>query len=177
MPEKRCQRPNNFGARVRALALANVNKDGLIAVEAQLQRITEDLRIPMLSDIRRAIQQIQGREVGGGFDGNALQQAVREAIRQRLDARRAGQGSVREVIEANLSSAGEGESAGPPGASRGGVILRLGRVRFDRFEEGDEILGEGAFGIVQSGNYMGREVAIKKARGLVGDPTILRDFR
>lgn len=39
----------------------------------------DDLQVPMLTDIRRAIQQVQEREVGG-FDEKALQQAVQEAI-------------------------------------------------------------------------------------------------
>jgi len=58
-------------------------------------------------------------------------------------------------------------------------MFRLGRVRFDLLEEDDDdILGVGTFGIVQSGTYMGEEVAIKKAQGpVVGDPAVLREFR
>jgi len=128
----------------------------------------------MLADIRRAIKRVHDMEVGDRVDGRDLQQAVQEAIREELDALSAqGQGSVREIVGAMVSSSGEDE----PFGATAEMIVRLGRVRFDELEEGDEILGEGAFGVVRSGEYMGREVAIKKARGLIGDPAVLRDFR
>lgn len=145
-------------------------------MDQEIQRITQDLHIPMLTDIRRAVQQVQHRQVGDRFDGEALQQAVREAIGNELDARGAqGRRSVRDVIAANIPSDG---AAGPAGASGAGgrVMFRLGRVRSDMLEEGEEILGEGAFG-VKAGEYMGQEVAIKKAKIVIGDPSVLREFR
>lgn len=131
----------------------------------------------MLTDIRRAIHQVQEREVAGGFDQDALQQAVQAAIDRALNARSArGRGSVREVIRAKVASP---DAKAPASGSdvAGPVVLRLGRVRFDKLKEGEDILGEGAFGTVQTGEYMGEEVAIKKARGIVGDQALLRDFR
>jgi len=53
----------------------------------------------------------------------------------------------------------------------------LGRVRLDKLKEGGDILGQGTFGVVKSGTYMGQEVAIKKAMGPVGDPAVLSEFR
>ncbi len=53
----------------------------------------------------------------------------------------------------------------------------LGRVRLDKLKEGGDVLGQGTFGIVKSGTYMGQEVAIKKAMGPVGDPAVLSEFR
>lgn len=131
----------------------------------------------MLTDIRRAIQQVHDREVGGELDQNVLQEAVQEAIGKELGARNAGgRGSVREIIDANVSRAG---AAAPASGSDlpGQLMLRLGRVRFDMLQEGEDVLGEGAFGIVKTGEYMGEQVAIKKARGMIGDTAVLRDFR
>ena len=135
------------------------------------------MNIPILADIRGSIQQILDRESRDRFDENELHQAVRAAIREELGARSAqGQGTVRDVIEAKVSTS---DAAAPASGSEtpDQLIVRLGRVRFDKLEEDDEILGEGAFGVVYSGTYMGKEVAVKKARGLVGDPAVQREFR
>ena len=163
---------------MRAIALANVNKAALVRVEEQLQRITDDLQVPMLTDIRGAIQQVQEQVAAGAVDQEGLQEAVQAAIGRELDARsgRGRGGSVREVIEANVSSP---DAAAPASGCdvAGRVQARLGRVRFDMLVESEEILGEGAFGIVLAGEYMGQEVAIKKAQSIVGDQEVLNEFR
>ncbi len=175
--EQRCQRPRTIVGMVRAFAGANVNKKELIIVEGQLQRIMDDLQIPMLTDIRRLVKQIHDREKGGVVDENALQEAVQKAIGIELDARSArGRGSVREIIEAKVS--GRDAAAPPSGWGLAGqVMARLGRVRFEMLEEGEDVLGEGTFGTVRAGEYMGKEVAIKKARGIVGDEAVRSEFR
>lgn len=58
----------------------------------------------------------------------------------------------------------------------GGLMVRLGRVKFADLEEG-EVLGEGTFGTVLSGRYRGRDVAVKKARGAIGSSSITEAFR
>ena len=132
----------------------------------------------MLTDIRRAIQQVHDREVGGAVDQEGLQKAVQAAIGRELDVRigRGRGGSVREVIEANVSSPDAAAPASGCGVA-GRVLARLGRVRYDLLVEGEDILGRGTFGVVLSGEYMGQEVAIKKALGIVGDPVVQNDFR
>eukprot|EP00903_Cladosiphon_okamuranus_P014621 g13558.t2 len=174
---KRCQRPRGVIAKALALARVNANKAELVNVEADLERIMRDLNIPMLTDIRSVLQEIHAREMPDSFDEGALHQAVQAAIHQELNAHSAHrQGSVRDVIQAKLSSS---DAAAPTsGSDTGGQLMfRLGRVRFDKLEEDDEILGEGTFGVVHGGTYMGEEVAVKKARGTVGDPAVLREFR
>lgn len=89
-------------------------------------------------------KQVQDLEDGHTIDGMALlQKAGQAVIDEMLDIRRPGRGPVREIIEAKASG-------------------QLGRVRFDRLEEGEEILWEGDFGPIKSGTYMGQEVAIMK---------------
>ncbi len=130
------------------------------------------------SDTRSILQRLQAREERESFDEGALRQAVQAAIREELDARGGqGQGTIGDVIQAKVSNSSA--AAAPAGGSGvgGEVMFRLGRIRFDLLEEDDDILGEGTFGVVQSGTYMGEEVAIKKARGLIGDPAVLREFR
>lgn len=143
-----------------------------------------DLHIPMMADIRRSLREIRDRETRGAFDETALQQAVQAAIRAELDARSSqGRGSIGDVIAAKVKESSDVARAASAGTRPGGsyvagqVILRLGRVRFDELEEDDEILGEGAFGVVQAGKYRGQEVAIKKARGVIGDSGVTRGFR
>eukprot|EP00903_Cladosiphon_okamuranus_P022327 g20532.t1 len=148
-------------SRMRALARVNSNKAELVETEAELKRITEDLQIPMLSDIRRAVQSVKDREVTEGVDEKALCQAVQETIQKELDSIVShGHRSVREVV-----------------SEKGQVMSRLGRVRFDELTENEDVVGEGTFGVVLSGEYMGQEVAIKKTRDLIGDPAVLHEFR
>lgn len=60
--------------------------------------------------------------------------------------------------------------------AEGGLVVTLGRVRFEDLEEG-EVLGEGTFGTVVAAKYRGRNVAVKKARGAVGSSAIVDAFR
>ena len=195
----RCQKPVKVGAKLRAMARVNMNKEGLRQVEVDLERITGDLQIPMLTDIMRAVEAGKVREGDGGgggvgLDAEALEKAVREGIRKELNASGSGGASVGDVISANLAKLTVEESVddadscrdgkakkaaateGSPTRKAGHLMYRLGRVRFDLLEEGD-VLGEGTFGIVLAGTYRGEEVAIKKARGLTGEPGVLKDFR
>jgi len=134
--------------------------------------------MPLLIDIRSSIKRIEDREGRDGFDERALQQAVQSAIREQLGARSAhGQGTLRDVIEAKVSTGSDAAAPANGPGTAGRVMFRLGRVRFDMLEEEDEVLGEGTFGVVHSGTYMGEEVAIKKARGPVGEQSVLREFR
>jgi len=163
---------------IKAITLTNINKEALDSLEKELERITGDLHVPMMADIRRNVQGIDDREVQGVVDQTELQQAVQEAVNRELDARSVrGRRSMREIIEAHVPS--PGAAAAPPASSdvAGQVIARLGRVRFDMLEEGEDVLGEGAFGTVVSGKYMGEEVAIKKARGVVRGQEVLNEFR
>lgn len=159
-----------MSARFRAAFRAKDNKDSLLRTEATLERITNDLQLPMLIDIGVTARKIVEQERGDGLDENTLRQAVQEAINKALDTRSIGnQSSVRDVVEANLSRGGFGGA--------GGTIFRLGSVRFDMLEEGEDILGAGTFGIVRPGMYMGEEVAVKSAIGPVFDPEVLSELR
>ena len=131
MLEKRCQTPKTLASKARAVTRARGNKEGLNEVETRLQRITGDLLISMVTDIKKGLRSRPDRDTPKPEE--------------------------------------------PKVAGR--LMLRLGRVRFDKLHEGNIILGEGTFGVVKSGQYMGDEVAIKKARGLVRDPAVLDSLR
>lgn len=140
----------------------------------------------MQTNIRRAIRTIQEvldrqqalDRAGGNGHSEALRQAVRTAIREELDARIApGRRSVRAIVEAQVASSGAGRHPASKSDVAGQLMFRLGRVCFDRLKQGEDILGEGTFGVVYAGRYRGQEVAIKKARGVIGDPAVLREFR
>ncbi|CAN0206746.1 unnamed protein product [Pylaiella littoralis] len=188
---EKCKKPRTITQRASAVRKANTLKDGLRRVEAKLERVTEDLRIPMQSDIKRAVAAI-GRNVEdmrAGLDAGALTQAVQEIIRQELNVPRGGV-STGDAIQSHLSKFADAaalvddapsSSEQRSGSKAGGefnLIHQLGSVRHDMLEEDEDgILGEGTFGIVVSGMFKGEEVAIKKARGPVGDKNVLTTFR
>jgi len=131
--EQRCQTPTGLLGKAKAMKQARSNKAGLLEIEHSLERITGDIQISMLTDIK---------------------------------------------IEIGQRPRPEGDTPKRKGSNPAGqTMLRLGRVRFNMLREGSVTLGEGTFGIVKSGQYMGGEVAIKKARGPVGDPDVLDSFR
>ncbi|CAM9727938.1 unnamed protein product [Pylaiella littoralis] len=183
---EKCKKPRTITERASAVRRANSLRDGLQRAEAELERITEDLKIPMQSDIKRAVADI-GRNIEdmkAGLDAEALMRAVQEVIRQELNAPRGGL-STGDTIQSHLSKIAEAaalDDAPSAEQSKAGegfnLIHKLGSVRYDMLEEDEDgILGEGTFGIVVSGTFKGEEVAIKKARGPVGDKNVLTTFR
>ncbi|CAN0421943.1 unnamed protein product, partial [Hapterophycus canaliculatus] len=86
----RCQKTKGVSAKIGAFMRANTLKEGLIRVESDLQRVAADMQLPMLTDIRRAVECISEREretsgdVDGTLDAEMLEQAVRDAIRKEL---------------------------------------------------------------------------------------------
>ncbi|CAM9419614.1 unnamed protein product [Pylaiella littoralis] len=162
----KCKKPRTMFQRATAVMRANNLKDGLKVVEAELERITENLKIklPVGIGMKRAATAIVGR--------------VNSSMMAGLDAEAAMRAGMQEMVrQQELISPTSFKSADdPPGPEDG--FIQLGSVRYDILEEDeDDILGEGTFGIVVSGTFEGEEVAIKKARGPVGDRTILTAFR
>ncbi|CAM9272820.1 unnamed protein product [Scytosiphon promiscuus] len=122
----RCQKAKGVSARIGAFMRANTLKERLVRVEADLERVAADMQLPMLTDIRRAVECINEREseasrgADGGLDAEMLEQAVRDAIRKELNAttttsRQDGRGDggrrVDEIIKDNLSRLYEAEAA------------------------------------------------------------------
>lgn len=213
---KRCQRPKRFTAKVTRVFRAYSTRDALNHIDARLERVTSDLRLPMLTDIRRQLTNIKKLIALGEHDSDSreLLQAGKEAIEKGMTARSAdGTTVVGDVIrrenghdddaatssvegapahnnqtEAGTAAGGEGivgEDSSEEGLRRdrdaaeqsgSRLIARLGRVRFESLELG-EVLGEGSFGVVFHGIYMGKEVAVKKARTPVVARQTLEAFR
>jgi len=63
MCEKRCERPSSLQAKARAMVRAKGNKESLLDVETNLQRIMADFQILMLTDIRKAQGRVSHRDV------------------------------------------------------------------------------------------------------------------
>lgn len=119
----RCQKTKSVGAKIGALMRANTLKHELLSVDSDLDRIASDLQLPMLTDIRRALQRINEKEkeseAAAAADGEAgvnaevLQQAVRDAIRKELESSTTADGggrAVDEVIKQNLAQLYEAEA-------------------------------------------------------------------
>ncbi|CAB1097815.1 unnamed protein product [Ectocarpus sp. CCAP 1310/34] len=135
----RCQMARGVGAKIGALMGANSLKAGLVRVEGDLDRVAADLQIPMLTDIRRAVQCINERESDAaaspsGIDAEMLEQAVRDAIRKELCNASQGR-AVDDIIKDNLSKLYEAEAAvaadqqgysSPPGGAGGSPVLCSG---------------------------------------------------
>ncbi|CAM9604046.1 unnamed protein product [Ectocarpus sp. 12 AP-2014] len=135
----RCQKVRGVGAKIGALMGANSLKAGLVRVERDLDRVAADLQIPMLTDIRRAVQCINERESEAaagpsGVDAEMLEQAVRDAIRKELCNTSQGR-AVDDIIKDNLSKLYEAEAAvaadqqgysSPPDGASGRPLLCSG---------------------------------------------------
>lgn len=116
----RCQKARGVSAKIGALMRANTLKQELLSVDSDLNRIASDLQIPMLTDIRRALDRIHEKEKESeaagevGVDAEVLQQAVRDAIREELHSRATvkggGQERVDDVIKQNLAQLYEAEA-------------------------------------------------------------------
>lgn len=200
----RCKRPKRFSAKVRRMFRIRATRDALVNAEMQLERITQDLRLPMLTDIRCQLSDLRIHVLnirrGDGEDNTeALIEATRDAIDQGMRARREDGASVGEVIQHELTRSARDEEAEYRRATQGGgygfdderskrsstrssrnsagnLIALVRRVRYEHLTEG-KVLGQGTFGVVRAGTYMGREVAVKKARGPVDAAQTLEDFR
>ncbi|CAM9224425.1 unnamed protein product [Ectocarpus fasciculatus] len=115
----RCQKARGVGAKIGALLRANTLKEGLVRVEGDLERVAADLQIPMLADIRKAVECVnecinerESESAAGpsGVDAEMLEQAVRAAIRKELCNTSQGR-AVDEIIKDNLSKLYEAEAA------------------------------------------------------------------
>lgn len=152
----------------------------------------QDLGLPMLSDIKNQLNQMQSQSVASASrDAEAIAEVVRNEIRRAMMIRGKSGVTIRDTIDEKLarferddneykaetpaSSSSPSSSSGKKTAG-GGLVMTLGRVRFADLEEGD-VLGEGTFGTVLSGTYRGRDVAVKKARGALGSAPIMEAFR
>lgn len=207
---ERCKFPVTLSGRAALLLQRkNPNQEALIRAELKLERVTKDLGLPMLTDIKRQLNRMQhdAQERAqlaamNQIDTESIAELIRTEIRHAMDVRNNQGSSIRDKIQSQVaylvdnggdlrarseepvrrfglydSAAGEEAHEGVGPRSRaGGLVVRLGRVRFDELEEG-EMLGEGTFGVVLSGTYRGRDVAIKKARGALGSSSIIEDFR
>lgn len=116
----KCQKVKGVSAKLGALVKANTLKGELVRVEADLDRVANDLQLPILTDIRRAVESIGERELeaGGGEGGTCaeeLEQTVRAAIRKELETSAGGPDGrlVKEIIGEKLSQAYAGETPEP----------------------------------------------------------------
>lgn len=120
----KCHKVKGISAALGALVRANTLKGELIRVERDLDRIANDLQLPILTDIRRAVESLSEREheAGGregGIDAEVLEQTVRDTIRKELIASiGAGGRSVEEVINGQLSQVYAAEQPAAPPADR-----------------------------------------------------------
>lgn len=239
---RRCKRPARLATRVRRVFGIFAMRDALREVESQLERVTTDLRLPLLGDIKRQLNEMaeraddagrnnnnrsdggSGGGDGGGIAGGgggeieaaaiteALMKIARKAIDQGMKVRsnnnsssnRENNPTVEDVINSQRAKARSARRAcsppsllliGPPTTSyyadekkqelegagggrywgnesigsgggtirSGELIVYLRRVQFEHLQQAD-ILGDGTFGVVRSGVYMGKEVAVKTAR-------------
>lgn len=109
----RCQKARGVSAKIGALMRASTLKQELLSVDSDLDRIASDLQLPMLTDIRRALERINEKErqseaaAAGepGVGAEALEQAIRDAIRKELHSSSGGGGqqAVDDVIKRNLA--------------------------------------------------------------------------
>lgn len=109
----RCQKSKSVSAKIGALIRANTLKQELTSVDSDLSRIAGDLQVPMLTDIRRALERITEQEKKSeaageaGVDAEVLQQAVRDAIREALQSSattpQGEQQAVDDVIKGRLA--------------------------------------------------------------------------
>eukprot|EP00752_Nemacystus_decipiens_P004091 g3744.t1 len=199
----RCGLPESMVKKASLVVLnrANPNKQALINAEKRLEQITHDLGLPMLSDIKNQLNQMQSMQLESvstaSRDAEAIAEVVRNEIRRAMMVKGKSGTTIRDTIDEKIASLERddceddrsrseraprsgGDEIGEKKRSQvkkaGGLMMRLGRVRFEDLEEGDA-LGEGTFGTVMSGTYRGRDVAIKKARGALGSAPIMEAFR
>lgn len=118
----RCQKSKSVGAKIGAIMRANTLKQALTNVDSDLSRIASDLQVPMLTDIRRALERISEKEKESeaageaGADAEVLQQAVRDAIREALQSSAVtpqggeAQQAVDDIIKQQLAQLYEAET-------------------------------------------------------------------
>lgn len=183
----RCARPKGIAAKASRLINAETNRLGLLKAERELERLTADLGLPILTDIKKHLAEMQAENRRVVAEEGKRSSEEMSAQMKDLMA------TMQATMQAEFAKLGLGEdysardaaeSAPAPPSERkpvsGGlarVMNRLGRVRLDKLEEGDEILGVGQFGVVRKGKYHGVEVAVKKATASVGAPAVVDSFR
>lgn len=102
--------------------------------------------------------------------------ALPAEIREGLDSDTPSGAPVKRVIENRRKETLISTKIEAPGATRGRYFHRVGRINHSELQE-RELIGRGTFGIVSSGLYMGKAVAIKKAEATVLDDSSLASFR
>lgn len=129
---QRCKRPRKLSARVSRIFKAYSMRESLCEIESSLQRITADLRLPMLADIRKELKDIKVIVARGGHDEDSLLGIGRNAVDKGMAARSLNGSIVGDVIEqqrreGSSQLAGEDDLKGSPSSGTDGAIERAGR--------------------------------------------------
>ncbi|CAM9398970.1 unnamed protein product [Scytosiphon promiscuus] len=197
---ERCTQPARLSMRVLRAFRITATKESLLAAEDNLERVTRDLRLPLLTSVRAQLDEVlnepssaeaavlstrgndaaeDGLPVVGerdeassaapecGLEGDELiLETARGAIEEgmKTPTNESGGASIEEVIRDELRLAKSLLAAIPLPPALEGL-----------FEEGH--LGHGTFGVVVAGKYLGRDVAIKKARAPIQTAKTLQAFR
>lgn len=196
---ERCTQPARFSAKSLRVFRITATKENLLSAEEGLERVTNDLKLPLLADVRVQLDEILNEPVtepailsaaanDAAGDGVAAVGGRDEASSVSLECAAEMEELVLETARGAIEEGMRARTFERGGASVEEVIrdqLRLTKSLLaiiplppaveDLFEDGH--LGHGTFGIVVAGNYSGRDVAIKKARAPIETAKTLDAFR
>lgn len=163
---ERCERPVKIVEKARQLAIAPALTKALQRAEITLRNLCDDLGLAMLPSIAERLDLLAGEVL---YEMDAVVSAAMQVAMDEQEAK------TRQMLKSVLGEvqrdAGLLVKECAPGR-------RLGRISWDDLVvEKNTVLGEGSFGVVCAGTYMGRDVAIKKAVHAVLPKHVANEFR
>lgn len=180
---ERCKQPARFSAKASRAFRMKATKHKLLETEANLERVTNDLKLPVLADIKLLLKKGNTPQPGASTAGRHHEasseilesdpdnekfsiEETRGVIEEGMRARTNGGALVEDVIQDELAK------------SEGPLSINLATLPESGNNEGDHLaLGQGTFGVVLAGRYKNRNVAVKRARALISDPQTVQVFR